>query len=341
MTRLPRTRALVLPLLLLVAALATAQAPDASGQLRLDVPPEPGGDLSFNVTSGAQPGRVHVLVTHEDPLAGTVVDRVVPLDLDAHTTARVVLQDVRRGERYALRVVDASLPIPTLSDASLLPDGARVLDLPALVEGLAPLPLLPGQTHAFRGYRVLEDDRAGSPARVFALPSGLVAVAMSQAVDAPGSARLQVAVSRDGGHTFAPPVDVSEGPISNGVNGWSGAAAADGALVFFYGETRPEDGTGTTRLARFDPRLGSVTRRGVVDEGSSYVMTQAVPLPGGDVLFLGSGLTRAEAPRWHPAIEAWRVSPLGKPTYEGNLSAGSQPAWLRAAAGPVGAVAVA
>lgn len=342
MRRPARRPFVVLLLLVLLSSAALAAGVSSPGApLRLGVPaPDGRGPVAFNLTTGALGGAVNVVVTHEDPLVGTVVDRVVPLTLAANTTTEVVLKDVRVGTGFTVRVVDASVPLPPLSDLTDLLDGAAVPALPSLLEGVVPLPPLSGQKHTFRGYRVVDEDRAGAPSRVFTFPSGLVAVAMSMGVEEPpGAAVLQVAVSKDGGHTFAPPVNVS-GLIGNGVNGWSGAATLDGRLVLFYGERDATGATGPTLSATFDPARGRVTQRGIVEEGSSFGRHAAAALPDGGVLFVGSGLTRASAPRWHPAIEVWRMGPDGATSLLGNVSVGQPPAPLHAAVGPTGAVAL-
>lgn len=330
-----------LPVLLVLALLLGPLAMGQAGPGPLVTGSVVAGDtLELRVERPGEAPALRLLVTHEDPILGTVVDRVLPLDVAAGGAANVTLAGLRPSANVTVRLVPADAPLPTLSNLTTLPAvGEALAKLPSLANltGLLTYPLGPGETYRFHGYPVASNYGA-EPARLLALPSGILVAAWTSYDPAAGVHRLTAAVSRDGGHTFGPLLTLAES-ISNGVHSWGYVEPAGDVVTFLYDPYDTATGSGATEFARLDAATGRVTQRGVVDPTVRLGAKTGTTLPNGDALLATNG---AYAPHGWPqerGVLLWRLAENGTARRAGNLTA--QPQLLQLASSLAGGIVVA
>lgn len=180
--------------------------------------------------------EVHVVVTHEDPLAGTVIDRVVRVNASAGANAVLRLDDLRVDANFTVRVLDASIELPKVPGLDLI-NVSALLGIVPLVEAPAPPLAVAPAAVAHEPFVYL----AGTTASPFEKPralvtsEGVLVVAwMRRANTAEGNDTYQLtaSVSRDGGHTYRR-ADLTPTMQVHGVS-WAMVEAPGRAVDFLY-----------------------------------------------------------------------------------------------------------
>src|SRR5688500_12551641 len=117
----------------LALALLATPAPALSADPLLDVDARvESGKLAIDASSGDD-RTVTVVVTHDDPLAGDVVDRILAMNLTADATVTATVEDARFDVDLTVRVLDGTPDLPRLPQVDL-PDAAAIVRLPNLTQ---------------------------------------------------------------------------------------------------------------------------------------------------------------------------------------------------------------
>lgn len=185
----------------------------AAGQPSLDVAVRAevvDGGLALTVGGGGTGTTANVLVTHEDPVLGTVVDRVVPISLAAGLQTKVDLWGLRTGTSFNVTLVPKEADLGPLRSALGPVDPERLAALPRLAQLSSPLLPRLGEV-PFGMHRIDTTGQVGAGiesykrAQVRVAPDGEVAGAWCRRDVGDGdwnATGLVVAFSRDGGRTF-------------------------------------------------------------------------------------------------------------------------------------------
>ena len=312
--RIPSLRALVLALLAVLptAALPLAQAEDPA--VGVTATPIAGG-LSIRVAVDAPGQALNVVVSHEDPLLGEVVDRVVPI-VTSGREAEVEVRGLRSDVRFSVRVLPASGSLPRLSPVLDMVDGGALASLPSL--GAAnverPPPVDEATVRAFPAFPVAHERGDERTSRVLVTRSGIVVVAWMEPTDwySPTTrCALHVAASRDGGRTYS--ANVSPREPMPAVNGgceqrWAVAEAAGGEVLLV--EESPADDPGAY-ASLYDPAEGRfVSRERIQGDLSLGAGAAAAPLPDGSVALAVS--RGALGGRGLDSVSLWRLDAQGR-----------------------------
>jgi len=337
----PPTLAL-LPLLLLPALAAAGPGIDLSASAGP-------ASLQAHLEAADGPARVYVLVSHTDPLAGSVVDRIVPVDLSNAGSAEVTIDGLRSDVAFEVRVLDQDVDLPRLSEVTALVNGTeltRVVGLAQqLVGDLAGAPL--GYTaYAYpfaQAYPPVETPRAVS--------NRLGVVGVASIVNKEPVVQL----SPDGGHRFGAPLPLVPRPglglAFDQFDPLQNQVAPDGALLFLtmHGndEGRP---TGWT-VARIDPVTRAITfptsgtiPAHVATTPSGYSFWAHTLLGDGSGVLVTFTVDESAPNDTIPSPRAYRlrtdgtVEPLGHVDPVANIPVTSNLAFI--AGGPTGAVFV-
>ncbi len=318
-------RNLVFPALLLAAALAVPlggslpEAPALAEEVQLEAAATQDG-VELAVAASGDAASVQVVLSHDDPLEGTLIDRVVDVPVEAGWSTNVTLRDVRPGVGFNVSVLPAGVELPALDAGVSLPDAQGLAEAaPLAQEAVAPL-RAPGQgpVHRFQGYPVSENPMWGGPIRVLVTDEGRVLagwVRFERPEDLKGS--LVVAASSDGGHTFPVQAVVSEA-VGNGFDGWAWALDARQQLHVVYGEMAGDGAAlGPTRHASVDPASGEVTLRQDFPDGWR-LMRVSVAAVGDGLLVVGAGASQGGRWPYERDLQVWRIGAEG-PSRLGSL----------------------
>jgi len=269
------------------------------------------------VEAPTQSSEFHIVTHHDDPLVGPVVDKVVSVAA-ADAAIEVVQRDLWIVEHAQVRVLNATIPIPRLPGTELL-DTKKLLEEPYLVEQPVAFPA-PDESkpHVFQGYPVVAS-MSTNTGGVAVTKSGLVVaetVPHQESPDGPVDT-FQFSVSTDGGHTFAPPVMITDkSGTQHGHFDW--ALTGEGKVAIAYLAWDFHDGVGTyagLRYAVFDPLTLTVER----DE----------PFPGKPFQPVGLDVATAPTGAWlaigvGPTIQVWKIDAVGAPYLVGTIRHGAQ-----------------
>lgn len=313
----------LLALLLLASfPLAEAQAPpvvEASVATR-------GTALEVTLRSDSR-DNVTLVVTHEDPLLGTVADKVVEASVSA-TAQSVVLEDLRLDTSFTVRVLDSALTLPGLPNVTRLVDGARIPELPTLAI-LHATPILPGAADATRTVHSYPIADASWDFRgILATRTGaVVAISLQRAYETPA---YYAWTSLDGGHTFGSPVLLTERGASADYAGWS--EVGEGRVAFLA--RADEDETGQDgrlkvmpwNVTLFDPQRGQVVDRIQIGADGRARLGMAnyefAFQPDGSVLVAFQGSSEETLPNgtvvrrsYGDGIQFWRLAVEGHLTH--------------------------
>lgn len=262
--------------ILAVALLALLLVPSATAQgstgsdASLDVTlREDEAGLTVNLSAGDERLSGTVVVTHEDPLLGPVVDRVATVNASAGTQATVAVRNAPSlnfsaiaaadasgpadvETNFTVRVVDGNASLPQLPGDGEIVDADELDELPTIATRTVE-PFVPPEADAVdrpvETYRVpvdwveetVEEDGETSTiyhgdykSQVLATANGTVVVGYIHQY----RENLYAHVSRDGGHTWTEPILVLEDvPIPDHNTerplwGWTFAERADGTVDF-------------------------------------------------------------------------------------------------------------
>lgn len=315
LSRSPSAARRALPALVLLALLAPlpAASAQATPQLAVEGYLDRGlGSLVLNVTSRGAGATVGVVVTHADPLAGTVVDRTMTLTLAADSVTTVHVKGVRHDRALRATVVPPE-DLPRKLPHADLPDAGDVARMRALAS--ADVPALPAEDGWQRPhaavYRVhgwaTDADASWSTAKVLVTRDSVVVLGWTRGT------QLVAQVSRDGGHTFSSAVVI--GDVGSQVVPWDFGETGDGQVVFvwtnFYGEAGDP-----VRMARFAPLSGSVVASATIERGNMSFGDDGwafVPRATGGVLLMSMRYNDAD-PLKH-GVNVWNVTPTGQVQY--------------------------
>lgn len=269
---MPRLAPVALAALLLLGAVAAFPAGTASGEgdpadLRVQ---DTGASLRIDLAGLSGAGTL--VVTHEDPILGTVVDRVVSLadGLDA-----VELAALRPDAGLRICALGAGVSVPTLPGALDRYDGAAVADLPALACKLTE-PLGPRARNLTMAAQLVDRVHVDD-ARPLVTPDGRVVIVATD----PVTQQLGVHVSHDGGHAYSARRDVTA-PIS--AWWWDATIDAQGLLSILWQSRAEAQNANWSTSAPW--------RRTVVDPATLAVVSN-VTVGGASDLVLGVGTARA------------------------------------------------
>ena len=246
---------------LAVAAPGPALAAPAEASVSLAAVPASDGIQADLQVKGVPSLPVVVAVLH-DGADGPVVDRLAPLTLSAAQATRALLLGLPPRADLTVRVLDG--PLSAYQDGQGGVAGAKVhaaasLAPDVVVPARGATDPLPHQTLAAR--RVANE--SGGDIRLLDLGNGRVAVAWMTWSEGEFSG-LHLALSQDGGRTFAAPLALSA-RINPDRAEWSWAQDADGSLVVVVSEWDGERSAPVARAAstllRVDPDTQEVARR--------------------------------------------------------------------------------
>lgn len=276
--------------------------------------------------SAARSSTVQVVVSHEDPVSGAVVDRVVPLDLTAGTSASFSIDDLRLGTNFTVRLVEVPT-VPTILDG--------LLDIQALLNHTSTVTtLLPSITPGVRADTPVvaypyESVYRAYARGIWATRTGALVIAYQD-----HDGRLTLRTSLDGGHSFGDARNLTV-PVgfSGGVQ-MRAKTAPDGTLVVILRESVNESGTWVQEpwhIARYDPISNRVLSDVVLGASANLRFHMAAwdfaPLADGSLLLATNGdvesgqQTRGPMdytyPWGHP-VQVWRIPLAGPATHIGN-----------------------
>lgn len=303
-----------------------------------------GVEVAVAANGGAT--AVQVVLHHDDPLEGTVIDRVVEVPIEAGWTTNVTLHDLRPGVAFEVSVLPAEAVVPAPGSAVQLPDPARLDEVIPLAEkGLVPLaPLATAPVHRFQGYPVSPNPHWSGPHRVLVTEAGRVLVGWIQHDPGNGSepeaSRLMVASSSDGGHTFPVLVEVAD-QVGNGFDSWAWALDKDDQLHVLYSQIARMPGSwlpvGPMRHARVEPATGEVTLREDFPDGWRLGRV-SVAVVEGSLLVVGSGASQGSGMPERD-LQVWSIDANG-PARSGTLPADGEALPAYVASNAVGDAAV-
>lgn len=171
-----------------------------------------GDAVEAEITTGGESAEVHVVMSHEDPLSGTIVDRVATVPVSKGHTAQVVARDLPSGTT-TVSLLEGSRTIPVLTNTTLV-DSTSLGRIPVLDSVRVEVPIRDEtHPHVFQGHPVTVQSGVDS-APVAVTSGGLVVASVVERQPQPGlgspANSFQFALSRDGGHTFGSRVTVAE-----------------------------------------------------------------------------------------------------------------------------------
>lgn len=294
----------------------------------------------------SESGEVTLVVTHDDPLVGPVVDRVVKLDLAANASVSASVADPRFGVGLTVRVLAGAPDLPTLGVEGLL-NASAIVDLPALELPIAPIPPeARSSTVRVPAYPQGRDVYASEDARVLVTPEGRVALTWLD------QGALWLATSHDGGRSFSAPILLVEKPIGDDAWGtvWY-AAQAHGERIVVLAQPRLIQ-NGTTmgegwRVLTIDPaaspRIVSEARLGEPDGLRFDMYAEQLHSTRAGLLLTFVGIvengTQSLAPVGRAAgsdVQVWRVGEDGRATRVGGTSGAPHFRSFRVVASPSG-----
>lgn len=296
--------------------------------IRLDAHAEDGA-VAVELEASTGSSKLNLTLTHEDPLAGTVVARIVPVTLDAGTRLLVKLEDLRVGVNFTLRILDASIALSlSLDGTARLPNATLVNQAPTLAQIEVPAlsPLARNHTNYVRGYRVMPAQELGgvsSGASLLVTDAGFAAVLYADA-----NATLKMRVSYDGGHHFTNPLEIA----SSHTGVWAEPLTNDRIAVIYGSFDTFPDGTSVyrQRIAIVDAADPRVLSDEAVGEGQNLSFSFAglpelrgVPGGGALLMFNGSVLESNETKhivrewRFDNAFQLWQLDNDGRASFLG------------------------
>ncbi len=261
-------------LLAILAASSGAQAQPATLTAARD-------DTGITIEWTGPAGDFTVVVAREDPLEGRVVERVVPVQLEAN--AKLVLPGTHPG---AVEV--------RVNEGGALARATPAIDLPHPELG-AEEPLATAQIHdgalgsagpvSFQAHRVSDDRAHEVTARLLVAGGAVVAawmhVARDGGPDGPPVCWIRVASSLDGGRQFGPPLTVA-GPLAtaepneacHGIHHWSATSLAGGFVLLGHDARGDAEGA---RLYVIDPISAAIVWQGPMGLGfdGAFALTPA------------------------------------------------------------------
>ncbi|MCA1811302.1 MAG: hypothetical protein LC623_04740, partial [Halobacteriales archaeon] len=255
-------------LVVLAPVLAAAPIPTRldvhAGAAGLTVRLDPAADVS-----------AYLVVSHDDPLLGPTVDRVVPVDVPRGVAVNVTVGQLRSDVNVSVGLVDHLDLASLLTNASSLLNGSRLPELPllgnvnlgALLPSVAPLDLY-AYPYAGHGEGIRHP-------HVLANAAGVLGIAYLATPPDDGSiSEPVVRLSRDGGHRFEDPIPLAPGETTSPSQGSNKGAfatqvAPDGAFLAVVGHDGPDRRLERVTVARLDPVTHAVART-------------STPVPDGD-----------------------------------------------------------
>lgn len=289
--------AVALPLAIILFSLLPASAQAAP--VTLTAERDEAGDVRATLTASA-PFSGRLLVTHEDPLAGMVVDRMVPIAMESGERLVLTLPGMRAGVDLLVRVIPATEGPDRLPFADLY-DGETARSLTTLAQAT-----VPASTEASRELQVpvhgvaqFDPDGGFADYRVRALSTGALVAGYTHGP----TGTLAMRTSRDGGHTWGMEHVLAR---EDGA-GWSWGFGETSAGVVRVYVHRGDAGAGIasqpwrifdldTKLARLEPRQDAPN---VLDTGYWAGRDGLVVMPDGSAL-----LAQANGD-----LRVWRLAP--------------------------------
>ncbi len=245
-------------LLAILAASSVAQAQPATLTAARD-------DNGITIEWTGPAGAFTVIVAREDPLAGRIVERILPVHLQAN--AKLVLPGTHPGA-VEVRVTEGG-EVARATPAVDLPDPALGAKPP-----LASAPIVSGSVGGasrvpFEAHRVSNDRADETTARLLVAGGAVVAAWMHVERGGPAGPPvcwIRVASSLDGGRHFGRPLTVA-GPLEtaesnwpcHGIHHWSATSLAGGFVLLGHDARRDAEGA---RLYLIDPISSTIAWRG-------------------------------------------------------------------------------
>ncbi len=286
-------------LLAILAASSVAQAQPATLTAARDA-------TGITIEWTGPPGDFTVVVAREDPLDGRVVERVVPVQLQAN--AKLVLPGTHPGA-VEVRVSQGGL-LSRATPAVDLPDPALGAETPlatAQIQGGAPSA---GRV-PFQAHRVSDDRAHEITARVLVAGGAVVAAWMhiepDGGPDGPPTCWIRVASSLDGGRHFGQPLTVA-GPLAttepnwpcHGIHHWSATSLAGGFVLLGHDARRDAEGA---RLYLIDPISAAVVWQGPMGLGFDGAFALAPAADGG--FFVAGHRASGSGHALVPGVSTW------------------------------------
>lgn len=231
-------------------------------------------EVRVNVSSSGSNVSARLVVTHEDELSGTVVDRVANVSLEGDNASVTVEMDgLEPADNRTIRLVNGSEELPRVSNSSQLPNGSRIDEVPSVAaevvnettdeedeggqQGLERMPV-----PAYPIEEIHSQRRRGDMLDLVATPTGLLVAAYVEhepyenRTHAVGTDRPVARVSEDGGQSWSQPIPLRS-PVENSSWVWMEGALEQGSTISFV-LTHSLDGPG--RVGPTHVRLDAAER---------------------------------------------------------------------------------
>lgn len=275
------------------------------------------GGLQIQVAVEGPTDEVQIVLHHDDPIHGEVIDRIADVPVEDGWATNVTVHDLRPDVVLNLSVIESEAVITAQNESVELPDPASLEGIPVLAAQLVP-PIDsggPAPLHRFEGYPVSNHTLWSGPHRILVTSQGIVMVGWVQHVAGAqpelNGSKLVVSFSYDGGHSFERFVELSQN-ASNGMDSWAWALDSNEHLHVTYNEWRftntsgfPE---GPTRHVRLDPMTGNISFREDFPNGQRLGRTSIGTLALG---LLVVNVDQSYFGALQEGIHAWRMGTNG------------------------------
>lgn len=282
--------------------------------------------LRVNVSGNGSPLKAQLVLTHEDPLAGSVVDRVVPVDLEANASATVSVGGLEPAANRSVRLLEANTSLPNVSNVSSLPNGSGIEELPSLGN----LTVLGGDDEempsvrvpAYPITRIGRERESSKNMELVSTNSGLLVAVYTDhkgdpdTYDYVATDQIVARISRDGGQTFGPQIPLHE-PVENATHAYISASRERGSIVsiVFTQAAQGSDYVGPIHV-RLDAATGQVCNSRSLFEDEGPVIVEVSDLPSGNLL---AAADEPPGPIWRISSNGSRTRVLDFSPPEGNL----------------------
>lgn len=274
-----------------------AQGPDQS----VDVEAEVRSDgAHVNVTAdGTMNGTV--VVSHEDPLVGETVDRVVPVNVSAGVRTHVAIRDLRLEGNLTVRLFDEEIGVDPGNRTDEVLD--RVRNLTPIEETVVPVDIEASEGRSVLvGHDPIDVEGSFDRPTLWIGPDGTVAFLYTN-VQGPDDEqnRLRVRASHDDGHDFGDPLGVTGTAYNRSIDASAGFVDEGRFAVVHRGQNL----TGQTSYERspwtmtvLDLEAGRVLSRTRMTEGRFDVdwsnRVTVVPADDGAIAFIDGGVVERD-----------------------------------------------